>query len=308
MKNILMIAFHYPPYHGGSGIHRTLKFSRHLPDYNWQPIVLSTNPKAYPEIDTDQLQSIPKAVQVERAFALDAARHFSIRGSYLKWTALPDRWATWLLGAIPIGLRLVRKYRPNVIWSTYPIATAHLIGLVLHRLTGVPWVADFRDSMTEDCYPPDPQARRVYRWIEQQTVKHCTRAVFTTPGTAAMYANRYPQIPQSHWSVIANGYDEEDFVAVEQIVGERSSSDHRAVLVHSGVLYPSERDPLAFFAALADLRESGRDIQIESADHTSRQWERGILWATTSPPRHRRHRVSRKVDSPSFRAGGDSSR
>ena len=257
MKNILMIAFHYPPYHGGSGIHRTLKFSRHLPDHNWHPIVLSASPKAYPEIDSDQLRSIPEAVRVARAFALDAARHFSIRGSYSKWTALPDRWATWLLGAIPIGLRLIRKYRPNVIWSTYPIATAHLIGLVLHRFTGVPWVADFRDSMTEDDYPRDPQTRRVYRWIEQKTVRHCSRAVFTTPGTTAMYKKRYPELPTSRWSMIANGYDEEDFVAVEQMIGEQSNARDRTVLVHSGVLYPSERDPLAFFAALSDLQQSG---------------------------------------------------
>jgi glycosyltransferase involved in cell wall biosynthesis len=257
MKNILMIAFHYPPYHGGSGIHRTLKFSRHLPDYDWQPIVLSAAPRAYPQIDSKQLGNIPKDVRVKRAFALDAARHFSLRGSYLKWTAMPDRWATWLLGAIPIGLRLVRKYRPNVIWSTYPIATAHLIGLVLRRLTGVPWVADFRDSMTEDCYPPDPQTRRVYRWIEQQTVKYCARAVFTTPGTAAIYRDRYPQIPEYRWSIIANGYDEEDFAAVEQMPGKRSNANGCTVLVHSGFLYRSERDPLTFFAALAHLRQSG---------------------------------------------------
>lgn len=253
-----MIAFHYPPYHGGSGIHRTLKFSRYLLDHQWQPIVLSADPKAYPEIDTEQLRGIPTGVRVERAFALDTARHFSIRGSYFKWAALPDRWASWLLGAVPLGLRLVRKYRPKVIWSTYPIATAHLIGLVLHRLTGIPWVADFRDSMTEECYPRDAQTRRVYRWIEQKAVKYCKRAVFTTPGTALMYSERYPLVPQSHWSIIANGYDEDDFAAVEQVGGERSSSNHRAVLVHSGVLYPSERDPLTFFAALADLRQSGK--------------------------------------------------
>jgi hypothetical protein len=256
MKNILMIAFHYPPYHGGSGIHRTLKFSQYLPDHQWRPVVLTAAPTAYPESDAAQLGRIPRNVVVKRAFALDAARHFSIRGSYLKWMALPDRWVTWLLGAVPVGLRLVQKYRPEVIWSTYPIATAHLIGLVLHRWSGIPWVADFRDSMTEDCYPRDPLTRRVYGWIEEHTIKYCTRAVFTTPGTAAMYRDRYPKVSGSRWSIIANGYDEEDFAAVEQIPRERSNN--HTLLVHSGILYPSERDPMAFFAALADLRKSGK--------------------------------------------------
>jgi glycosyltransferase involved in cell wall biosynthesis len=73
-----------------------------------------------------------------------------------------------------------------------------------------------------------------------------------------MYAERYPEVPRSRWSIIANGYDEEDFAAVEQSLGDQSSSNHRAVLVHSGVLYPSERDPRAFFAALADLRRKSK--------------------------------------------------
>jgi len=73
-----------------------------------------------------------------------------------------------------------------------------------------------------------------------------------------MYARRYPLVPRSRWSIIANGYDEEDFVEVEQLMRETPSRNHRALLVHSGVLYPSERDPSIFFAALADLRREGK--------------------------------------------------
>jgi glycosyltransferase involved in cell wall biosynthesis len=255
-RKILMIAFHYPPYQGGSGIHRTLKFSRYLPGHDWQPIVLTAHPRAYPKVGSNQIAEIPEGIQVERAFALDAAQHLSIRGSYLKYFALPDRWASWWLGAVPLGLYLVHKYRPNVIWSTYPIATAHLIGLTLHRLTGIPWVADFRDSMTEDDYPRDPAAWKVYRWIERLTVKDCAQGVFTAPGALRMYADRYPEIPESRWATIANGYDEEDFTTVEKGLVNRSSNSC-ITLVHSGLLYPSERDPGAFFAALAELRQAG---------------------------------------------------
>jgi len=253
-----MIAFHYPPLHGSSGIQRTLKFSRYLPDHGWQPIILTTNPRAYPKIAEDQLREIPPDILVKRAFALDTARHLAIGSSYIKWMALPDRWISWWLGAVPAGLRLLRTYRPKIIWSTYPIATAHLIGLTLHRLTGVPWIADFRDSMTEDHYPRDPTTRRVSRWVERLTVKHCRQAVFTTPGTLRMYAGRYPEIPPSRWAIIANGYDEENFAAAERALPNRRPPGHPLVLVHSGALYPSERDPRAFFAALAGLRQAGK--------------------------------------------------
>jgi hypothetical protein len=256
-KNILMVAFHYPPVRGSSGIQRTLTFSRYLPRHGWQPIVLTAHPRAYSQIGDDQLQDIPGSVPVERAFAWDTAQHLSIKGAYPTWMALPDRWVSWWLGAVPAGLRLSWRYKPRVIWSTYPIATAHLIGLTLHWLTGKPWIADFRDSMTEDDYPPDPSTRKVYRCIERLTVKHSTRSVFTTPGTLRMYAERYPAIPPSHWTIIANGYDEDNFLAAEQTVPTLVSPPDRLVLVHSGALYPWERDPRAFFAAVATLRQAG---------------------------------------------------
>jgi len=156
---------------------------------------------------------------------------------------------------------MIAKKKPAVIWSTYPIATAHLLGLILHRLTGIPWIADFRDSMTEDNYPVAPRQRAVYCWIEAQTIKYCAQAVFTTPGAISMYAERYPEEPMSKWVLIPNGFDEDNFIQAEKSDAYQralqNKNDKQIVLLHSGVLYPSERDPRAFFKALADLLASG---------------------------------------------------
>jgi len=254
-----MIAYHYPPEGSSSGIQRTLKFTRCLRENGWGASVLTAHPRAYTVSKADQMGDIPSGVEVVRAFALDSARHRGLRGRYFTWTGLPDRWVTWWPGAVVAGMRLIRKHRPSVIWSTYPIATAHLIGWTLQRLSGLPWVADFRDSMTEDDYPPDERQRRVYRWIERKTIARCSKAVFTTPGALRMYAERYPEVPSQRLAVIANGYDQETFVAAE---GMRPSELRRAnpgqlVLLHSGVLYPSERDPRCFYRALAELLRGG---------------------------------------------------
>ena len=147
MKNILMIAYHFPPIRVSSGIQRTLKFSRYLLDYGWKAQVLSVNSTAYIEVDNGQMDEIPDEVYVKRAFALDASRHLSIKGRYLGWMALPDRWISWCLGGGISGLFMMLKFKPKVIWSTYPIATAHLLGLMMHRLTDIPWIADFRDPI-----------------------------------------------------------------------------------------------------------------------------------------------------------------
>lgn len=250
-----MIAYHFPPVQGSSGIQRTLKFSRYLPDHGWEPIVLTVKPMAYTQVSDEQVSEIARSAVVRRVFAVDTARHLAIGGRYLDLLALPDRWVSWWGSAVPVGLALIRKYRPELIWSTYPIATAHLIGLTLKRLTGLPWIADFRDSMTEESYPPEPRRRKVYRWIERNTVQHCSRAVFTTPGALRMYAERYPDLPETRWRVIENGYDEENFCDAENgLTPEKTYGSCPLKLVHSGILYPSERDPRPFFSALSELR------------------------------------------------------
>lgn len=256
-KRVLMIAFHYPPQRGSSGVQRTLKFSRYLGACGWNPLVLTAHPRAYANKGDDQLREVPDDIVVRRAFALDSSRHLAIKGRYLGALALPDRWVSWLLGAIPAGLRLVRQYRPAVIWSTYPIASAHLAGLVLHRLTGIPWVADMRDPMTDASYPTDRTVRAVFRWIEARTVHNCARLVCTTPGAVAAYRARYPTLPAERFVLIENGYDEENFRAAETATAPARAAGGPAVLVHSGIIYTSERDPVPFFEALAELLRQG---------------------------------------------------
>lgn len=257
VRKVLMIAHHFPPARGSSGIQRTLKFARYLGEHDWQPLVLSSHPRAHLQTGDDQMADIPESVPVKRAFALDSSRHLAIRGRYPGIVALPDRWSSWWLGAVPAGLALIRRHRPDAIWSTYPIATAHLIGLTLAKLTGLPWVADFRDSMTEEHYPADPQVRRVFRWIEARAVMRAKRCVFTTPGTVAMYAGRYPAQPTDRWCCIPNGYDEENFLGAASRAAPPDKPRERLELLHAGILYPSERDPRPFFAAVAQLKAEG---------------------------------------------------
>jgi glycosyltransferase involved in cell wall biosynthesis len=255
---VLMVAFHYPPCSGSSGILRTLKFSRYLRDQGWGPIVLTAQPRAYPTTGVSQLAEIPAEVPVHRAFALDARRHLAVRGSSPRLAVLPDQWSSWWLGAVPAGLRLIRRHRPQALWSTFPIATAHLIGLTLQRLSGLPWIADFRDSMTEDDYPTHPRTRQIYRWIESRTVRAASSLVFTAPSASRMYLSRYPGLSASRCAVIPNGYDEDDFAALSLADARPRPAGGPLRMVHAGLMYQEERDPRPFFQAVARLRREGR--------------------------------------------------
>lgn len=258
-RKVLIVAYHYPPSSGSSGIQRTLKFSAYMREFGWEPMVLTISPRAYEQVNDGQLRDIPQGMVLHRAFGLDAARHLAIRRRYLRWIALPDRWASWWPAAVWSGMRLIREHRPSVIMSTYPIATAHRIAETLRRFSGLPWVADFRDAMTEPGYPRDPMTWASHRRQEGRIVRACVRAVFTTQGTLDMYAKRYPELPESRWSIIENGFDEENFREAEAAL-DRTEVPLKGPLrlLHSGILYPQERDPRPLFEALRRMKTEGK--------------------------------------------------
>jgi glycosyltransferase involved in cell wall biosynthesis len=257
-RSVLMVAYHYPPIFGSSGFLRTLKFSRYLPEHGWRPLVLTASERAYAQVRREQLGEIPREVVVKRAFALDTTRHLAIGGKYLRGIALPDPWITWLIGAVPAGLRLIWQHRPAVIWSTFPIATAHLTGLVLHRITGIPWIVDYRDPMTEDGFPSDPHVRRAYQWIDRKVVRSAARLVFTAESARRSYHEFYPHLEPSRCVVIPNGYDEEDFRDLQRPVPDGNAAVRPMRLLHTGTIYLDGRNPVPLFCALMRLKTEGR--------------------------------------------------
>ncbi|SFR98598.1 Glycosyltransferase Family 4 [Mitsuaria sp. PDC51] len=267
MRRVLMVSFQFPPMAGSSGVQRALRFAQQLPALGWSPSVLTAHPRAHAHTGDDLLEEIPPELPVRRAFALDAARHLSIGGRYPGFLALPDRWHSWLLGAVPAGLRLIRQTRPDAIWSTYPIPTAHLVGYWLSRLSGLPWVADFRDPMAHDGYPADPVLWRSFAAVERKVFARAARCTFTTPGAARLYAQRFPAAAD-RLRVIENGYSEAAFQQAERAVrmeGANAPPSTAAapaagprVLLHSGVVYPDWRSPARLFEALAAAKVAGR--------------------------------------------------
>jgi glycosyltransferase involved in cell wall biosynthesis len=269
-QSVLMIAFHYPPFSGSSGVQRTLRFSKYLPENGWQPIVLSAHHRAYENVSSDLISQIPANVIYNTAFSLDSARHLSVKNKHLQILSIPDRWVTWLFGAVPKGLQLIKEYKPACIWSTYPIATAHLIGYCLKKITKLPWVADFRDPMveqnprTQQWSPKDKMVRKSRLWIERKTIENASRVIFCTEGAKFICQQRYPNADHSSWVVIPNGYDEDTFAEIERSITQNESNSLSVdkptlKLLHSGVLYNSpDRHPRHLFEAISSLKSSGK--------------------------------------------------
>lgn len=251
-----MVAFHYPPFSASSGYLRTSFFSRYLPNSRWKPTILTVRPSVYSSV-INTSDSFAGSPEVMRTWALDTSRTLSWRGKYPLFLALPDRWVSWTLSAIVTGLRKIRQNHFQILWTTFPIPTAVLIGFVLKKLTNIPWVVDIRDVILDDDFPETRQERSVYAWLEQKVATNADAVVVTTAGALDIYQHRYPAL-SSRLHCIPNGFDETAFRKAESTLAQVQRNSTAAItLVHSGLLSRVDRDPTKFFDALSNLVRKG---------------------------------------------------
>ena len=254
-RTALMLAFYFPPFAQSTGSQRVLSFVRHLPMHDWHPVVLTARERLFPVIEPSSVTLIPSSTDVLRAWGLDVARDLAIAGRYPRWLAIPDRWTAWALGACLQGLRAVRTRSPEVLWATFPIPSALLAAISLHRLTKLPLVIDLRDPLVYEYWPVDALSRRVHAWLEHKAVSAASKVVLTTFGARQLYLERYPELPSERFCVIANGVDDDAVQSPTAAV--RAQPGDRITLVHSGLMEVPDRDPSAFFGALATMRDRG---------------------------------------------------
>ena len=257
-RSILIISFDYPPVQSSSGLLRILAFSRDLADLGWEVTVLTSCGLANRMKLKENEGLLPNNVKVIRARAFDAARIFSIFGRYpgiLEW---PDRFSSWVVTATFAGLMQIRKYDTQVILSSYPIASAHLVGYILSKLTSKNWVADFRDPMLMAEHPETKLRRRAHAWVEAKALTYSRVCLFTNTKSLEHHIFKYPSLPHEKFHVVENGYDERLFNEVEQKLRNSTDLIHNKKtlkILHSGTLYPDHRDPIPLFQAICELKE-----------------------------------------------------
>ena len=256
MRRLLLVAFHFPPLIGSSGIQRTLRFAQYLPDFGWNPTVLTVGNSAHESIDPSSLDLIPEGCDVVRVPCLDARRHLSIAGRYPRFVADPDRWVSWTMLGRSIGAQVCRQRGIDAVWSTYPIASAHRLASAISRRTRLPWIADFRDPMAQPGYPADPVIWNSFRRIEEDAAQNASAMVFVTESAMNTFRHQFASTNPSRFHLIENGFDEATFPNTPPRA-RQSIHARPLILLHSGIVYPSERDPTALFDAVSSLDRRG---------------------------------------------------
>jgi glycosyltransferase involved in cell wall biosynthesis len=198
----------------------------------------------------------PAQLQASLASAADFPSESPAR-SFKDWLTrlliTPDSRIGWLTPAVARGLREIRRRRPRVIYSTSPCMTAHLIALVLHKLTRVPWVADFRDPWRDNPFRDlrYPSLNLIDARLERVVLRAADHVVCTTPTLRDLLARRIPEVA-SKCSTISNGFDACRFA--DGVAKRTFPADH-VVLTHCGDFYGPRR-PDAWLAAIAKILAS----------------------------------------------------
>ena len=230
-RRVLIIAYYFPPL-GGAGVQRTLKFVKYLPQFGWRASVVSTRSRLYPSRDPDLTREIPADTRVVRAPALPVARYAAIvlhklglmrLKAYVSW---PDGGLGWAPAAFVAALREARRERPDVIYSTSAPYGGHLAALAVHRLTGIPWVVDFRDEWAADDH--DPNRPRVLAWLNGRL----ERAIRRNAAQTVVVADYFRLAGDGPRVTITNGVDPAD---VPEADG--TPPDDRFRLTYVGTVY-----------------------------------------------------------------------
>lgn len=263
-RNVLVIAYYFPPM-GLSGVQRTLKFVKYLPQFGWQPTVLTVTPTGYFAQDYTLLEEVhPHHIDIERVGSLDPNRLFRKKGvvkmpserwrkilTYLSDTFfIPDNKIGWKRKALKAGKALFEKKNFDLIFATAPPFTDFLIAEELSKALNKPLVLDYRDPWHE--YPLKYYPTPLHKWqnyrLEKKVVHAASKIITTNRRVKELIIKRYKFLDYQDVIIIPQGYDPADF----QQSPQPSLKTNKMRITHAGVFY-GDRTPLYFLQALQKL-------------------------------------------------------
>lgn len=235
MKRVL-IAINQFPATGGSRIE---KFIQLLPEHGWEPIVLTSRVRNQTLPESKIAEDFSKELRVERV--LNFLRSplillgviFRAR-KLARWVEdllyFPDRWVGWAFFARRRAKKLVEEEGIDIVLTSSPVQSTHLIGKWLHEEMGVPWIADFRDLWTTQ----EHRFHEVTRWhllkareLEQEFYDSPDHVIANTLLHKEVFEREF-SVPGRKITVITNGFDESEFQGEPPAVSDEEKAVFRA--------------------------------------------------------------------------------
>lgn len=274
MENkVLVIAYYFPPM-GLSGVQRTLKFVKYLPQYDWEPTVLTVTPTAYYALDYGMLRELNEnEVKTVRTNSVDPTRLFEA-GKPVKMPRerlrnflsgvsqavfIPDNKVGWKRDAVKAGRKLLKDDKFDVIFSTAPPYTCHLIGATLSDEFGIPLVVDYRDAWVDNPlhFYLTPYHRFAHQKMERKVLRAASRVITINRRIKELMIRRYRFLGYNDIAIIPQGYDPADFQVQDAL---KLPYSDRMRFTYSGTFYRN-RTPKYFLRALAEVLNEHPDYR-----------------------------------------------
>ena len=285
-KRVLILTYYWPP-GGGAGVQRWLKFVKYLPEFGWEPVVYAPENPEYMAIDRSLEKDIPNGIEIIKTHVwepydlykklvgmkkgenINAAfvsetkkpKHTEnlavwVRGNFF----IPDARKFWIRPSIKHLTKYLQENPVDMVVSTGPPHSMHLIAMGLQKTFEIPWIADFRDPWTRISYYSDLKlshsADRKHKMLEKRVLKKADKVIVVSEGMR----KDFQEIHSRDYEVIHNGYDADDVPA------GLITPDKKFTIAHIGVLAKS-RNPELLWKVLEEMcRENEtfrNDLQIK---------------------------------------------
>lgn len=287
-RRVLVLAFQFPPDTGS--VQRVTRYVQYLPDFGWDPAVVTRRIDSHTPADISLLRQLESRAKILRvgpspfwrrmrarlALPADASvgntaprmepnrgrRYLTFRTLLRRcyhasrhWLVWPDAAITWLPSAFFAALRQIANGRVDAIYTVSPPHSVHLVGVVLKHLTGVHWVADFRDPWASDpdIVMPTRFHRAAHMWAEGLALKTADQLVTTTDFHTDYIRGRLPEEAAKRVRTITNGYD------AEEMAGLPAFQCHRFEITYAGG-FGNSRQATPLLRALTQLRAHAPEV------------------------------------------------
>ena len=273
-KKVLIITYYWPP-SGGSGVQRWLKFSKYLRDFNIEPVIYTVDNPSYPINDTSLESEIPLGLEVLKQPIFEPNFFLSIFGNNKKKESagflnpnptllgrffqyvranyfIPDARKFWIKPSVKFLSNYLKNNEIDVVITTGPPHSMHIIGLVLKDKFKIKWISDFRDPWTEIDYfqqlPLTKKAKKKHHQLEQEVLEKSDMVIVVGETMKKKFLKHNHNI-----EVLTNGFDSyENSLTIEL--------DSNFSITHVGSMN-TDRNPTILWEVLYEISSENIDFK-----------------------------------------------
>lgn len=264
MKKVLFIYYHFPPIMGDW---RGLGFVKFLPEFGWQPVVISAAESVSYGKDYGVLQEVPDNIEVHRVGHQEQSQEWTYLRRKLRMNyVFPDEYRSWYSPALREARRILRKEKVDLIFSSCPPYTAFFVAMKLKREFHIPWVAEWRDPWSGSYFFNryyDETLIKPLRNLQKFRVRRAERDILKAADRTIALGWQFRQqfcethgIKEGEIAIITNGYDEADYNNLRP----RPLYPDRLTIVFLGSFYPEYREIILRFLRVVDEIDRNAEV------------------------------------------------